>query len=108
MTGITGRLIAASLALALTGCDQGWSGAADAFADMFMDTGVEAADAAPDEPCTYPAGPYALHAVGDTVGPMVWPTAIRGEDETTAAADLRVLHCDPDIESIFIHVAADT
>lgn len=69
--------------------------APDTLADPTVDTGD----------CIYPTGPYAFSAVGNTVGPMTWPTAVAGTDETLAA-DLRALHCDPSVKSIFIQIAA--
>jgi hypothetical protein len=102
-----------ALALVLTaGCDQGYGSWADVVVDSTPDTsdpGVEMeTDADEDTPCTYPEGPYAFTGAGDIVGPMYWPTAIRGTDERTTTPDFEVWHCDPEIKSIFLHAAAAT
>lgn len=105
-----GPSVAASLAalLVLAACDQEWAGPSDALLDYLGDTGETGSDVEPDEPCIYPEAPYAFSGVGDTVAPMWWPTMVRGTDERTTDGSLSALHCDPLIESIFIHVAADT
>jgi hypothetical protein len=118
-------LIAAGIVLvALGACDQDYSGPeTDAVTDLEPDPELDgpldpADDPAPepaDEPaddpivedpggdCTYPAGPYAFSAVGNTVGPMRWPSAVAGPDETLAA-DLEALFCDPSVNSIFVQI----
>ena len=123
-------LIAAGIVLvALGACDQDYDGgpgtdavadlapdpAADETSEPALDPGAEPADDPATEPaddpvaedtggeCTYPAGPYAFNAVGNTVGPMRWPSAVAGPDETLAA-DLEALFCDPGVNSIFIQI----
>jgi len=130
--GPLAALLAVASLLVLAACDQDWPGAyADAFGDPAPDTydpgydagydpGVEPlADAGPDiyvdvpaeespAPCTYPVGPYAFRSVGDTVGPMAWPSAVPGPDETSTAADLEEFFCDPDVHSVFVLVTNTT
>lgn len=57
------------------------------------------------ENCPYPEGPYDFSGEGDVVGPMNWPNAFAGADETLAA-DLAALRCDPNIHSIFVQIGA--
>lgn len=96
--------------LALAGCDQGYSGSwVDALSDAMPDPGSDVvAEVEDDTPCTYPEGPYAFTRAGDIVGPMFWPTAIRGVDERTTTPSFEDWHCDPEIKSIFLHAAAST
>ncbi len=127
-------LIAAGLVLiGLGACDEDYSGGpgTDAVADLAPDPaldetsepagdpGTEPADDPAPEPaddpveedpgsgCTYPAGPYAFSAVGNTVGPMRWPSAVVGADETHPA-DLEALHCDPGVNSVFVQIVTTT
>ena len=130
MPAITGRrgALLAPLAMAavpvLAACDQDWPGALqDAYTEPAPDTydpGSEPLyDAGPDitvdvpeeevpAPCTYPAGPYAFRSIGDTVGPMAWPSAVPGPDETSTAADLEEFFCDPEVNSVFVLVTNTT
>ncbi|MBW2263728.1 MAG: hypothetical protein JRG91_17340 [Deltaproteobacteria bacterium] len=96
--------------LALAGCDQGYDGWTDAVLDTMPDTSDPGVESETDggTPCTYPEGPFAFSRAGDIVGPMFWPTAIRGTDERTTTPDFDVWHCDPEIKSIFLHAAAAT
>ncbi|MBW2261707.1 MAG: hypothetical protein JRG91_07005 [Deltaproteobacteria bacterium] len=129
----TPPLMAAGIVLvALGACDQDYEGPeTDAVADLTPDpamdetsepaddTGVEpagdpvtepAVDPTTEDPggdCTYPAGPYAFSAVGNTVGPMRWPSGVAGPDETHAA-DLEALFCDPDVHSVFVQIVTTT
>ncbi len=77
--------------------------------DPLADTAFEVvADTVADDgssTCTYPTGPYAFSAVGNTVGPMTWPSALAGIDESLPAS-LEALHCDPGVKSIFVQIAA--
>ena len=71
----------------------------------------DAGDVAEEEataPCTYPGGPYAFRAIGDNVGPMAWPSAVPGSEETSTAADLEEFFCDPDVHSVFVLVTNTT
>lgn len=84
---------------------------ADAEADTLSegDTLSEAdtlpeADLSEPVECSYPEGPYEFRRVGDIVGPMSWPSAIAGADETLEA-DLEVIRCDPNVHSVFIQIA---
>ena len=54
--------------------------------------------------CPFPDGPYAFSQNG-TVGPMSWPSAVAGADETMAA-DLAVIRCDTNVHSIFVQISA--
>jgi hypothetical protein len=95
--------------LMLSGCDQGYNSWSDAVADGALEPGSDAAaEVQDDTPCTYPEGPYAFWGAGDIVGPMYWPTAIRGTDERTTTPSFEDWHCDPEIKSIFLHAAAST
>jgi len=94
------------LALVTWACDQELYTATDAEDTVTaLDTVEDTFEEEPVEECMYPEGPYAFDAVGNVVGPMAWPTAVAGIDETLAA-DLAALHCDPSIKSIFIQIAA--
>jgi hypothetical protein len=110
----------AAVLVALGACDQGYGGpGTDAVADLTPDPVVDgtldpvldpttepADDPVVEDPgstCTYPSGPYAFSTVGDTVGPMRWPSAVIGTDETLAA-DLEALHCDPGVHSVFVQI----
>jgi len=122
----------AAVLVALGACDQGYGGpGTDAVADLLpepvldgmLDTAVDPVVEPTDDPlpepaddpvvedpgstCTYPSGPYAFSAVGDTVGPMSWPSAVVGADETLAA-DLEALHCDPGVHSVFVQIVTTT
>lgn len=101
MRNITIALAAAAL---LAACDQGYTGYDDAAVELTVDmpTGDTGGDTV--APCTYPEGPYAFSAVGDTVAPMSWPGAFAGVDETLEA-DLAVIRCDPSVNSIFVFIA---
>jgi hypothetical protein len=97
--------IAFAAAALLAACDEGYGGYGDAAVELAVDLpGTE--DAADDAgtPCTYPEGPYAFSTVGDTVGPMRWPSAFAGLDETLEA-DLEAIRCDPSVNSIFVFAA---
>lgn len=97
--------IAFAAAALLAACDEGYSGYGDATAEITVDlpgTGDAADDANPS--CTFPEGPYAFNAAGDTVGPMSWPSAYAGLDETLDA-DLAAIRCDPSVNSIFVFIA---
>ena len=123
-------LVAAGIVLiALGACDQDYDGGpgTDAVADLTPepeadvtpepadDPAPEPADEPADDPvvedsggdCTYPAGPYAFSTVGDTVGPMSWPSGVAGPDETLAA-DLEALFCDPSVHSVFVQIVTTT
>jgi len=86
------------------GYDPGSEPVVDAAPDIFVDMAEEEAVA----PCTYPSGPYAFRNVGDTVGPMAWPSAVPGPSETSTAADLEEFFCDPDLNSVFVLVTNTT
>jgi hypothetical protein len=61
-----------------------------------------------DEPeCVYPEGPYGFSAVGQTAGPMAWPSSIKGAEELMDLdhADLEVFFCDPEVQSIIVVIA---
>jgi hypothetical protein len=96
--------------LVLAGCDQGYDGVwSDAVTDTVSEPGGDVvAEVEDDTPCTYPEGPYHFWGAGDIVGPMYWPTAIRGVDERTTTPSFEDWHCDPEIKSIFLHAAAAT
>ena len=97
--------IAFAAAALLAACDEGYSTYDDASAELTVDLPGGGDTADESEPaCTYPEGPYAFSAVGDTVGPMRWPSAFAGVDETLEA-DLAVIRCDPAVNSIFVMVA---
>lgn len=123
-----GRWSACVLAAALlvcAACDQEMplltDASIDTGSDLFVDTGTDptvdtvvdtgtdtVTDPGTDDTggdCVYPTGPYAFNAVGDTVGPMQWPSAVAGVDEVLAA-DLEALHCDPNVHSIFIQIVS--
>ena len=55
-------------------------------------------------PCTYPPGPYGFNTLGNIVGPMNWPSAISGSEETLPA-DFAVLQCDESVQSIIVLIA---
>jgi len=57
--------------------------------------------------CSYPPGPYGFNMVGNIVGPMTWPSAISGSEETLPA-DFAVLQCDEEVQSIIIFLATST
>jgi len=122
-------LIAAGIVLvALAACDEDYGGpGSDAVADLAPDPTLDGTLDPSDDPvtepaddpvtdpavdpatedtgsgCTYPEGPYAFSMVGDTVGPMRWPSAVIGTDESLAA-DLEALHCDPGVNSVFVQI----
>ena len=56
--------------------------------------------------CPFPEGPYAF-SQNSTVGPMSWPSAVAGSEETLAA-NLAAIRCDPDVHSIFVQISATT
>jgi len=96
--------IAFAAAALFAACDEGYEGYEDTSVELTVEApvGDTADDASP--PCTFPEGPYGFAAVGDTVGPMSWPSAYAGLDETLEA-DLSAIHCDPSVNSIFVMVA---
>ena len=97
--------LAATLSTIAAGCDQGtYRPVEDSSTDTVLDTGVDPGVDEGTVLCEYPDGPYGFNAVGDIVGPMDWPSAVAGPVETLAA-DLAVLHCDPDIHSIFVQIS---
>ncbi len=75
---------------------------ADSDSEPDGDTDVDEADADPDG-CGYPAAPYAFER-GGTLAPMSWPEAVAGVD-TVGEADLAAMHCDPEVNSIFLLVS---
>jgi hypothetical protein len=113
--------VLASAALVLGACDQDLpqfvDASVDTSADLFVDMGTDPAVDTAEDPtvdtveddgstsCTFPTGPYGFSAVGNTVGPMAWPSAVAGMDELLAA-DLNALHCDPSVNSIFVQIVA--
>jgi hypothetical protein len=103
------------LVLALAACDAklGVDFPLDADADVDAETDPveEPAEDVPEEepePCEYPSGPYAFTAVGDTVAPMSWPSAVARPDDDGHPADLENLYCDADVHSIFIQAVLIT
>jgi hypothetical protein len=100
----------AALAAGAAGCDEGWSGDGDSGTDVVAETGTDVAAEAADDSlpgCTYPEGPYAFAALGDTAPPMSWPSGVAGLDETLPA-DLAAIRCAPGVNSIFILVVNTT
>jgi hypothetical protein len=91
----------------LPACDQGYSSPMDALADNMTDTAADTSEESTG-PCTYPEGPHAFTGVGDIVGRMIWPSAVKGPAEDTEAPDFLSFHCNPDLRSIFIHYGAQT
>jgi len=101
------------LVLALTACDSRLGvHFPDPDADASPDLAEEIIGEVPEEelppPCVYPSGPYAFTAVGDTVAPMSWLSAVARPDESGRPADLEDLYCDPDVHSIFIQIVTTT
>ena len=68
-----------------------------------VDEGGTGVDTAPSE-CPYPDGPYAF-SQNSVVGPMSWPSAVAGADETLSAA-LAEIRCDPTVNSVFVQISA--
>ena len=101
MRNITIALAAAAL---LAACDQGYDDYGDASVELTVDMPTGDVTDDTDPSCTFPEGPYAFSAVGDTVAPMSWPDAFAGVDETLEA-DLAVIRCDPSVNSIFVFIA---
>lgn len=78
--------------------------------DTEYDPGVDTAiDPGTDTgSCTYPTGPYAFLAPGNIVGPMAWPSAVKGAEETSTAADFASLRCEPGVKTIMVMIASTT
>ena len=111
-------------ALITTACDQDWPtepGMDTTIApdvgddttvvpDVDTDTGVPDTEPDPVEEtpaCEYPTGSYSFSRVGDLVGPMSWPSAVSGSDETSPA-DFEALYCDESVQSIFVLISTPT
>ncbi|MBW2261709.1 MAG: hypothetical protein JRG91_07015 [Deltaproteobacteria bacterium] len=103
LASTTAVLLAAAAPLLIAACDEGYADYGDAAVELTVDLPGDAADDS-SPPCSFPEGPYAFNMEGDTVGPMSWPSALAGLDETLAA-DLAVMHCDPSVNSIFVMLA---
>ena len=106
-------LALAVMVLALGGCttsdsdgDRNGSdpdGGGDATGSADLPQADQQAETTPS--CPYPDGPYDFSGEGDIVGPMNWPNALSGADETLAA-DLAAIRCDPNVHSIFVQIGA--
>ena len=99
------RILALVLAAALSlpaACDSDWTDPADGDTDIARDSVTDVALDSGDEtlPCTYPEGPYAFGAVGDTVAPMSWPSSPVGMDETLEAQRRADFRESPDIRKL--------
>ena len=112
--------VMAAALLVFAGCDQDYP-------DTVIDTDVEipAEDVVVDTPipdaepepmedpveetpaCEYPAGPYGFNMVGQIAGPMTWPSAISGSEETLPA-DFAVLQCDESVQSIIVMISTSS
>jgi hypothetical protein len=113
----------AAALIILAGCDQDYPTApidstTESPLDVITDTPVtDALEEPVDEPveepvdetpaCEYPTGPYGFNRVGDIVGPMTWPSAISGSEETLPA-DFEVLQCDESVQSIIVFLATSS
>ena len=100
-----------------TGCDQEYptvpidSSSEVPGEDVVVETPIPDAEPEPMEDpveetpaCEYPAGPYGFSMVGQVVGPMTWPSAISGSEETLPA-DFAVLQCDESVQSIIVIIS---
>jgi len=75
--------------------------AAEPEPDLVEDTGPE---------CVYPPPPHGFLALGDTVGPSMWPGSMKGAEEISDLehADFEAFYCDPDVHSIVVFLASTT
>ncbi|MBW2261715.1 MAG: hypothetical protein JRG91_07045 [Deltaproteobacteria bacterium] len=107
----------AAALIVFAGCDQDYptvppdSGTEIPGEDVVVETPIPDAEPEPMDdpveetaPCTYPSGPYSFSMVGSIAGPMSWPSAISGSEETLPA-DFAVLQCDESVQSIIVLIA---